>query len=431
MDPRGFVIHPIFSPSPEEQQYPFLWRFWQKLPPKGAIALFYHSWYTRVLEDRLFERLDPKQIPIAMRDINAFERQLVDSGATIAKFWIHIDRKELKKRLKKYSADELTAWRVRPEDWQQEKHYKQYRGLAEDMLTATSTGAAPWTIVEGNCSRWARVKVLSQLVTVMSSALAKKQALQDVSYADLPAQEKLLSTESNFLAKVDLASQLEKADYEVRLREAQIKLRKLQLKIHQKQIPVLAIFEGWDAAGKGGAIKRLTDVLDPRSYRVSAFSKPTEEEYNHHYLWRFWRKLPPKGNIGIFDRSWYGRTLVERVEGFATDEEWQRSFGEINEFEGMLTAEDFVLIKFWLHITPDEQKKRFEARANDPFKQYKLTDEDWRNREKWDLYSVAVNQTIARTNTPNASWTVIPANNKYFARVQTIETVIEAIENKL
>ncbi len=431
MDPRGFVIHPIFAPSSEEQSYPFLWRFWQKLPPQGKIGLFYHSWYTRVLEDRLFGRLDSKQVPIAIRDINAFERQLVDSGVTIAKFWIHIDRKELKKRLKKYGADELSAWRVRPEDWQQEKRYKKYRSLAEDMLTSTSTGDASWTIVEGNCSRWARVKVLSQLVAVISSALAKKQALDNVSSVNLPAQEKLLITEPDYLAKVDLASGLEKADYEVRLRDAQLKLRKLQLKIYQKQIPVLAIFEGWDAAGKGGTIKRLTDVLDPRSYRVSAFSKPTEEEYSHHYLWRFWRKLPAKGSIGIFDRSWYGRVLVERVEGFATDQEWQRSFGEINEFEGMLTAAGFVLIKFWLHISPEEQKNRFEARANNPFKQYKLTDEDWRNREKWGQYYVAVNQAIARTNTPNASWTVIPANNKYFARVQAIETVIAAIENKL
>ena len=431
MDPRGFTVHPILSQSQEAENYPFLWRFWQKLPPKGKIAFFYHSWYTHVLEDRLFERLHPKQVPTTMRDINAFERQLADSGVAIAKFWLHISQKELKKRLQKYAADDLDAWRVRPEDWQQAKKYKQYRSLAEEMLVYTSSGAAPWTLVEGNCSRWAKVKVLSQLVAVISAALAKQKSIQNTPIPSLPPQEKLLPTEPNFLSRVDLSLKLDRDEYKERLREAQIQLRKLQLKIYQAPIPVLALFEGWDAAGKGRAIKRLTDVLDPRSYQVHPFAKPTDEEYQHHYLWRFWRQLPPKGTIGIFDRSWYGRVLVERVEGFATEIEWQKAYQEINEFEAMLTSAGYVLVKFWLHISPDEQKERFEKRGVDPFKQYKLTEEDWRNREKWALYDVAVNQAIARTSTPAAPWTVVPGNDKYYARVNVIETVIKAIHNFL
>jgi polyphosphate:AMP phosphotransferase len=430
MDPRGFMVHPIFPPSTEEQKYPVLWRFWQKLPPQGKIAFFYHSWYTHVLEDRLFSRLAIERVPGMMRDINAFERQLVDDGAAIAKFWIHLSRKELKQRLQQYATDELEAWRVRPEDWQQAKQYKEYAALAEEMLTYTSTGAAPWTLVEGNCQRWARVKVLSQLVSTIAAALGR-QAINTSTTVSLAPQQELLPTEPNFLAQVDLTLNLDRDEYKQRLRQAQVKLRQLQLQIYQAQIPVLVLFEGWDAAGKGGAIKRLTDILDPRSYQVSTFAKPTDEEYRHHYLWRFWRQLPQHGNIGIFDRSWYGRVLVERVEGFASEAEWRRAYQEINEFEAMLTGDGYVLVKFWFHISLEEQFKRFEQRQSDPFKEYKLTEEDWRNREQWPFYEVAINQAIACTSTPAAPWTIIAGNDKYYARVSVIEAVITAIQAQL
>ncbi len=430
MDPRGFAVHPILSPSTQEQQYPFLWRFWHKLPPKGSLAFFYHSWYTHVLEDRLFENLPNSQMPVVIRDINAFERQLVDDGMAIAKFWIHLSRKELKSRLKKYAADELDSWRVRPEDWQQAKRYQEYSALAEEMLTYTSTGAAPWTLVEGDCQRWARIKVLSQLVATITQALDRLQITLPETPA-LPPQDHLLPTEPDFLAKVDLSLELDKDEYKQRLRQAQVELLKLQLSIHQANIPVLVLFEGWDAAGKGGAIKRLTDILDPRSYKVRAFSAPNKEEHQYHYLWRFWRRLPEAGTIGIFDRTWYGRVLVERIEGFATEAEWRRAYREINEFEAQLTNAGYVLVKFWLHISADEQLKRFEQRNNDLFKQYKITEEDWRNREQWNLYEVAINHAIARTSTPAAPWTIVAGNNKYYARVKVIETVIDAIKAKL
>jgi polyphosphate:AMP phosphotransferase len=429
MDPRGFVVHPIAAPTETEKAYPFLWRFWQKLPPKGTIAIFYHSWYTHVLEDRLFQRLPPSEVPLAMAQINAFERQLTDEGAAIAKFLIHLGHKKLKKRLKHLAADELTAWRVRPEDWQQEKHYKKYSALIEEMLLQTSTGVAPWTLVEGNCARWATVKVLSQFVVTLTEAL-DRQALQ-LPTPNLPSQTELLPTEPDFLARADLNLALGSEEYKQRLRAAQLQLLKLQRSIHEQSVPVILLFEGWDAAGKGGAIKRLTDSLDPRSYKVNTYAAPTDEEKQHHYLWRFWRSLPPAGLIGICDRSWYGRVLVERVEGFATEREWRRAYREINEFEAQLRTSGYVLVKFWLHISPDEQLRRFEARQNNPFKAYKLTEEDWRNREKWSLYEVAVNSAIARTHTPLAPWTIVPANDKNYARVFVIETVIEAVETHL
>lgn len=429
MDPRGFAVHPIWPASEEERRFPFLWRFWQNLPGRGRIGFFYHSWYTHVLEDRLFDRLAEREVPVAMRQMNAFERQMVDDGVAIAKFWIHLSKKELKRRLKKAEADALQSWRVRPEDWHQAKNYDCYSSFAEEMVLQTSTGHAPWTLVEGDCQRWARVKVLTQMATTITEALDRLHI--QCAPVKLPPQERLEPTEPDFLGQVDLTLALSPEEYKRQLREEQARLSQLQLSIHEHHIPVLAVFEGWDAAGKGGAIKRLTDVLDPRSYGVSAFAAPTDEEKAHHYLWRFWRRLPTAGKIGIFDRSWYGRVLVERVEGFATEPEWRRAYQEINEFEEQLTSAGCVLLKFWLHISEAEQLNRFTERQNNPFKQYKLTEEDWRNREKWPVYEVAVNQMIQRTSTPTAPWTIIPANDKHYARVKVIETVTQAIKNKL
>ncbi|MBE9179450.1 polyphosphate:AMP phosphotransferase [Oculatella sp. LEGE 06141] len=429
MDPRGFTVYPILTPTADERRYPLLWRFWQKLPARGKIGLYYHSWYMHVLEDRLFDHLPDGQVPRVMQQINAFERQLADDGVAIAKFWIHLSQDELKRRLKKYAGDPLEAWRVRPEDWQQHKSYDRYSTLAEEMLVQTSTGAAPWTLVEGNCQRWARVKVLTQVAAVLTEALDRAAATSPP--LQMPLQERLEPTEPDLLAQVDLSLSLSEDDYKDQLKHEQVELRKLQLKIHNHQVPVLAIFEGWDAAGKGGAIKRLTDTLDPRSYFVYAFAAPTDEEKQHHYLWRFWRQLPTGGTIGIFDRSWYGRVLVERIERFATDLEWRRAYREINEFESQLVDAGYVLLKFWLDISPEEQLKRFELRDDDPFKQHKLTDEDWRNREKWSLYNVAVNQAILRTHTPQAPWHLVAANDKHYARVKVIQTVTQAIQAEL
>jgi AMP-polyphosphate phosphotransferase len=429
MDPRGFRVHPILSPTDDEKRYPFLWRFWQNLPAQGSMGVFYHSWYTHVLEDRLFERVKAAQVPTLMMHINEFERQLADDGVAIAKFWIHLSRKELKRRLKKYAEDPLDSWRVRPEDWKQEKNYKDYATLAENMVVQTSTGSAPWTLVEGDCRRWAEIKVMTEVAANLTAALDRLKI-----YAvppPLPPQTHLEPTEPDLLAKVDLTLKLSAEDYKQQLKQEQVILRQLQLKIHKHKIPVLAIFEGWDAAGKGGAIKRLTDTLDPRSYVVQPFAAPSDEEKAHHYLWRFWRKLPTAGTIGIFDRSWYGRVLVERVEGFATDAEWRRAYREINEFESQLVNAEYVVLKFWLHISPEEQLQRFKQRESDPFKEYKLTPEDFRNREKWPLYDVAVNQMVQRTHTHQAPWHLVAANDKYYARIKVIQTVIQAIEAKL
>ena len=233
------------------------------------------------------------------------------------------------------------------------------------------------------------------------------------------------------LDKLDMSKKINKKEYSEQIKFAQSRLRKMELKIYKKQIPVLCVFEGSDAAGKGGAIKRLTEMLDPRGFTVSSYAAPEGEEKTHHYLWRFWRKLPRAGHLAVFDRSYYGRVLVERVERFAPDAEWQRAYQEINEFESHQASFGMVVCKFWLQITPEEQLRRFRRRELDPFRQYKLTDEDWRNRAKIPEYTRAVEDMVMRTSTPHAPWTVIEANDKYYARLKVVETTVEYIENRL
>ena len=233
------------------------------------------------------------------------------------------------------------------------------------------------------------------------------------------------------LERLDMTRKLPKKEYEEQVGKAQVRLRELHFQMFQEKVPVLCLFEGWDAAGKGGAIKRLTETLDPRGFTVSAYASPKGEERTHHYLWRFWRNLPRSGHFGIWDRSHYGRVLVERVEGFCNDAEWRRAFHEINEFESHQHSYGMVICKFWLHITKEEQLRRFKSREVDPYRSYKLTEEDWRNRAKWDEYSEAVEDMLLQTSTPPAPWSVIEANDKYSARLRILRTVVDALEKRL
>jgi AMP-polyphosphate phosphotransferase len=230
------------------------------------------------------------------------------------------------------------------------------------------------------------------------------------------------------LERVDLRLKVSDEEYERRLAAAQLRVRALHFQMYERQVPVLAVFEGWDAAGKGGAIKRVTATLEPRGYTVHSFSAPRGEEKSHHYLWRFWRVLPRAGHLGIFDRSYYGRVLVERVEGFCSEEEWRRAYREINEFEAQQTSFGMVVVKFWLHISKEEQLRRFRTRERDPFRSYKLTEEDWRNRARWSEYEAATEEMLAQTSVPTAPWTVVEADDKYHARLRVLDTLADAMK---
>ena len=440
MDPRGFKVHPISGPTEDERLRPFPWRFATRMPRRGRMAVFDRSWYGRVLVKRVEGLIDQDTWRRAYDQILQFERQHVDDGAVIVKFWLHISKKEQRRRFKKIRKDPSLAWKVGKAERREHKRYAAYARAVEEMLERTSTADAPWTVVEATCSRFARVKVLETLVDATQQALHKaraaKAARTDGAAAvpsvgggvePEPGPERVTRTDT-LLERVDLSQELTREAYTARLRPLQRRLRQLEHEMFLARLPAVIVYEGWDAAGKGGNIKRLVNRLDPRGYEVIPIAAPTREELEHHYLWRFWKQIPKAGHLTLFDRSWYGRVMVERVEGFCQEAEWRRAYQEINEFERMVAAPGTVVVKFWIHISQQEQLRRFKEREVSPHKSWKLTDEDWRNRERWDAYREAVVDMIQRTSTTYAPWTIIAGDSKYFARIQALETVVAALE---
>lgn len=428
MDPRGFTVYSTQAETQEEQYHPFLWRFWNKTPEKGRIAIFDRSWYGKLLVERYEKKTHKKDIPGVLEDIENFEKQLTDDGTLLIKFFLAISEKEQGKRFDKLLSKEETSWRVSKADKDRNKHYEEYARMADEMLTRTDTEYAPWTIIEAHDERYAAVKILTTVVEAFEERYEKEQITQPRQIDGKFGQNDL---KESVLKKVDLSKKLDRETYEKKLDELQKKLTLLHSEIYAKRIPVVLAFEGWDAGGKGGAIKRLTRALDPRGYTVNPTSSPNDIERAHHYLWRFWTRMPKDGHIAIFDRTWYGRVMVERIEGFCTTQEWQRAFKEMNQMEQQLVNHGAIVIKFWMHIDKEEQERRFKERQETPEKQWKITDEDWRNREKWELYEQAVDEMMVRTSTVNAPWVIVEGNDKLYARIKVLETVVDALEKRL
>mgnify|MGYP001131014982 FL=1 len=428
MDPRGFTVYSTQAETQEEQYHPFLWRFWNKTPEKGRIAIFDRSWYGKLLVERYEKKTHKKDIPGVLEDIENFEKQLTDDGTLLIKFFLAISEKEQGKRFDKLLSKEETSWRVSKADKDRNKHYEEYARMADEMLTRTDTEYAPWTIIEAHDERYAAVKILTTVVEAFEERYEKEQITQPRQIDGKFGQNDL---KESVLKKVDLSKRLDRETYEKKLDELQKKLTLLHSEIYAKRIPVVLAFEGWDAGGKGGAIKRLTRALDPRGYTVNPTSSPNDIERAHHYLWRFWTKMPKDGHIAIFDRTWYGRVMVERIEDFCTTQEWQRAFKEMNQMEQQLVNHGAIVIKFWMHIDKEEQERRFKERQENPDKQWKITDEDWRNREKWELYEQAVDEMMVRTSTVNAPWVIVEGNDKLYARIKVLETVVDALEKRL
>ena len=456
MDPRGFEVHPVKNETEEERMHPFMWRFWTKTPARGRIAIFDGSWYRKVLIDRFEKRTKAKDLPAAFHSINSFEQQLADDGNLIIKLFLDIDKKEQKKRFDKLAKNKETAWRVSQGDRERNAHYDEYAALMEDMLFNTDTDYAPWTIVESMDRRFATLKIYTTVIKAMADQIEKVQQqniAKAVEKADKAEAEGVvrkketngdeieeIATEADaqmkdlqvsILSKADLSLSYTREEYKEKLDKLQKKMDKLHGELYRRRIPVVLGFEGWDAGGKGGAIKRLTAKMDARGYVVNPTASPNDIEKAHHYLWRFWRAMPKDGHVAIFDRTWYGRVMVERIEGFCTTEEWKRAYKEINDMEKDLYNAGAIVIKFWMHIDKDEQERRFKERQENPEKQWKITDEDWRNREKWDQYEDAVNEMLMRTSTDYAPWVVVEGNSKYYARVKVLQTVVDAIEKRL
>ena len=435
LDPRGFKVFTIQAENEEEHMHPFLWRFWTKTPAKGRMHIFDRSWYRRVITEQMDAPMDQKRLDAAYQQILSFEEQLSADGTLIIKFFLHISADEQEKRLKKLERSSETKWRVTKADWKHFKQYKAYLPMYDHMLEQTDMSWAPWHVIEATDREYAAVKVMTIVAGMIEERLNEENAKESRSHLAERAQEELPGTEETMrttvLDGVDVSLTMTKEDYKKRLSVLQKELTRLQNEMYLKRIPVVVALEGWDAAGKGGAIKRLTEPLDPRGYEVVPTAAPNDIEKAHHYLWRFWRAMPKDGHMTIFDRTWYGRVMVERIEGFCSQAEWRRAYREINQMEQNLTDHGVIVLKFWLQIDKDEQERRFNERMEDPEKQWKITDEDWRNREKWDAYVKAVDEMILRTSTTYAPWTIVEADSKYYARIKILETVVRALKNRI
>jgi len=433
IDPRGYKVHVTAAPTSEEQARPFLWRHWRRIPARGELAIFDRSWYRRVLSERVEAEVPRKTWKLAYDEINQFERTLVEDGTLIVKFFLHVSRAEQRRRLEKMEQNPYQSWRVTKRDWAAHRRYRDMRDAADEMLERTHTAWAPWTPVAATDRRWRRVRVFEALAEALERALAARAARAASKPAPVKAARvaRVPRLARTVLDEVDLEKRLAPAKYQASLDRLQKRLRDLEFACWEKGVPVIVAYEGWDAAGKGGNIRRLIGSLDPRGYTVIPIAAPKGDDATHHYLWRFWNRVPRAGHVAIFDRTWYGRVLVERVEGFCREEEWRRAYAEINEFERSLHHFGAVVVKFWLHVSKAEQLRRFQERERVAVKRYKITEEDWRNREKWDLYRRAVHDMITQTSTTYAPWTIVEADDKNWARVRALSTVAEAIEKRL
>jgi polyphosphate:AMP phosphotransferase len=439
MDPHWIVTRGYSDPSDEERERPRLWRYWRDLPPHGHMALFLSAWYSSPIRNRVARRQTIVEFDAALDEIAAFERALTDDGAVVLKFWMHLGKQAQKKRLKQFERDPLQRWRVTKQSWKHWRMFDRFVTAADRAIRKTSTEQAPWQIVEGEDPHYRSIVVATAIRDAIRDALEATPASAPQaapvhrrrSKRDADAALEQIEQEFNVLDKLDMSQRLSRRRFKTAIEEQQSRLNLLQRKASAKGVSTIAVFEGWDAAGKGGAIRRITAALDARDYQVTPIAAPTDEERARHYLWRFWRHLPRAGRMTIFDRSWYGRVLVERVEGFATEAEWRRAYGEITSFEEHLVTHGILVVKFWIHITKDEQLKRFRERAHIAHKRWKITREDWRNRKNWPAYTLAVDEMVARTSTSIAPWTLVEGNDKLFARVKVLTTLAERMEDRL
>ena len=421
LDPRFYnVVSPVIVPE-KESRYPFLYPYATAIPENGKILFMDSGWMEDIIRKYLHREITKEEFKRRVRAVNEFERQLRDGGYLLLKIFVHIDKKEQYERLESLTANVETEWRVTDEDLWQHREYDRFLDSYDNFMEKTDD-IVPWHILDGSRRKMAVRDVLKLLVEGI------EDVLEEGRYVGEPFEEEFPLREMPALADVDLSVTISDDEYKEKLKKLQKRLSELHNIIYRLKIPVVLCYEGWDAAGKGGNIRRVAYPLDPRGFDVCPIASPEPHELNRQYLWRFWTRLPRSGHICIFDRTWYGRVMVERLEGFCSEKDWQRAYNEINEFERQLTDWGAVVIKFWIHIDQDTQLARFNDRQNTPEKQWKITDEDWRNREKWPLYEVAVNEILQKTSTKNAPWYIIESNDKQYARIRTLEIIVKALE---
>lgn len=468
--------------------FPILQQFWKALGSRGSMTFYDRGWYS-VVAQHLINAAPRKKTSVTKRYaamieesmervmpmMESFEKQLIADGYLVVKFFLHIDEETQRKRLTKLYNDPQTFWRVSDRDLAQVERYEQMYKLYDEMLENSNFGSSEWVILEAAEKRRVNLAVVETLVNVLEKEInkpvdeetleaekkAQKNSAQGVDEVNL-LDERFRSNEENAklleqakqqardmaafapkesafpivkdyprLENVDHALSLEKREYKKMLKVEQEKLRRLELDMYIKRVPMIIMYEGWDAAGKGGSIKRVAQALDARSYTIFPSPAPSRIELAHPHLWRYWTRLPKAGHVGIYDRSWYGRVLVERVEGFASVSQWSRAYDEINEFERDLTNWGAILIKFWVDVSSETQLERFRAREENPEKRWKITAEDWRNRDKNPQYYAAIEDMFRLTSTEYAPWHILESDNKYYARVKALRIINEALEDRL
>ncbi len=430
LDPRGFETFAFHEPTDEERDRPAMWRYWRTLPANGRMAIYAGGWHADALHEDPRSARELALFDATLRRFAWFEGQLAASGALIIKVWLNLTKSAQRARLRELESDPRTAWRVTPEDWKSQRDYDRLARLAERMRSATHQPGAPWYIVDASDPRARNIAVADILLSrfrIHMRAINRIAARSRRAKRVVPLRPAGLRR----LLSLSLENKLSQPSYEKKRDKWLGRLNKVVRAAGQERRSIVWVFEGWDAAGKGGAIRRLTDAIDARDFRVIPVSKPNDEEKAHHYLWRFWRHLPRAGMVTIYDRSWYGRVLVERLEGFAAESEWRRAYRELNEFERELAEHGVIVLKFWLHIAKDEQLRRFRDREATLYKRHKMDAEDWRNRRKWSSYEIAVGDMLALTSSRHAPWHLVSANNKRHARLEIIKTSCRQIEAAL
>ncbi len=434
LDARGVQTFAFWDATDEERQRPRYWRFWRTLPPRGQISNLFGGWYLAPIERRFHDRCNDAELDAELNRIVDFERMLAHDGMLFVKFWYHLPKDVQKRRLKELARDDRSRWKMLPDKSKFSEQYRKFEQVAERVIRGTDRGVAPWHLIEASDRRYRDLTTGRTLLAALEARLSQPAATQEAFAPPAgPAEPVAPEPEAQvtILDRIDLSQRLEREVYKERLKALQAEANELTWEAYKAKRSSVLVFEGVDAGGKGGAIRRITNAVDARLYRAIPIAAPTEEEKAYHYLWRFWRSIPRAGYMTIYDRSWYGRVLVERVEGFATQQEWQRAYAEINAFEEQLVERGTVLVKFWLQVSPEEQLRRFKQREQVPYKQHKITEEDWRNRERWNDYKIAANEMVARTSTELAPWTLVAGEDKLFARIQVLETFCETLSRAL
>lgn len=428
MDPRGIETNTFWEHSDEEESRPFFWRFWRRLPARGQIGVFLGSWYNKPAQRAIDKEIDKEGFAQYCQQIETFERMLTDDGALVIKLWLHVSREAQKLQLQEQAPSKQQNPRITDMPYDLQGKYDKAIEISEQLILATDSSHSPWHLIEAEDRRYRDISAGELILKAMLAREAKPEP-DDETHPGVDID--VLGPQPTVLDSVDLTRKLSGDEYKEQLAKYQSRLQDLAWDAYRQNRSVIAVFEGWDAAGKGSAIRRVTRAIDPRLYRLIQFAAPTDEENAHHYLWRFWRQLQRDGRCTFFDRSWYGRVLVERVEQFATEREWQRAYSEINQFEQQLVEHGSIVLKFWIHIDNDEQMRRFKAREKEPHKRHKITEDDWRNRERWHDYEIAVDQMVSHTSTRYAPWTLVSGNDKPYARIQILKTFCKNMKKAL